>query len=63
MVEGSTVTVTQQTDEVSHIESEPTSEGVSGRVCCSGADSGIRSCSGRSTSDVRAMMATNFAAS
>ena len=29
MGEGSTVTVTQQTDEVSHIESEATSEGVS----------------------------------
>ena len=63
MGEGSTVTLTQQTDEVSHIESELTSEGVSGWVCCSGADSGIRSCSGHSTSDVRAAMATNFAES
>ena len=60
MGEGLTVTVTQQTDEVSHIESEPTSEGVSGWVCCSGADSGIRPCSDRSTSDVRAVMAANF---
>ena len=42
MGEGSTVTVTQQTDEVSHIESELASEGVSGSVCFSGADSGIR---------------------
>ena len=30
MGEGSTVTVTEHTDEVSQIESEPTSEGVSG---------------------------------
>ena len=35
-----------------------TSEGVSGIVCCSEADSGIRPCSGGSTSDVHAVMAT-----
>ena len=63
MGEGSTVTVTQQTNEVSHIVSEQTSEGVSGWVCCSGADSRIRPWTGRSTSDVRAVMATNFAES
>ena len=63
MGECSTVTDTQQTDEVSHIESEPTSEGVSGRVVCSGANSRIRPCSRRSTNDVRAVMATNFAES
>ena len=39
MGEVTTVTVTQQTDEVSHIELELTSEGVSGWVSCSGADS------------------------
>ena len=60
MGEDSVVAVTQQTDEVSHIESEPPSEGVSRRVCCSGAESGFLPCSGRSTSDVR-VMATNFA--
>ena len=63
MGECSTVTVTQQTDEVSHIESEPTSEGVSGCVCCSGADSGIRTWTDRSASDMRAVLATNFAES
>ena len=63
MGEGSAVTVTQQTDEVFHIVSELTSEGVSGRVYCSEADSGTRSFYGRSTSDVRAVMATNFAES
>ena len=61
MGEGSTVTIIQQTDEVSHIESEPTSEGVSGWVCCSGADSGIRPWTDRSTSDVRAVMAESWA--
>ena len=63
MGEGSIVTVTQQTDEVSHIESEPTPDGVSGGVCCYGADSGIRPWTDRSTSDVRTVMATNFAES
>ena len=63
MGEGLTVTVTQQTDEVSYIESEPMSDGVSGGVCCCGADIGIRPWTDRSTSDVRAVMATNFAES
>ena len=48
---------------MSHIESEPTSEGVSGWVCCSGADSGIRPWTGRSTSHEREVMTTNFAES
>ena len=39
------------------------SEGVSGRVYCSGTDSGIRPWSSRSTSDVRAVMATKVAES
>ena len=63
MGESSTVTVTQQTDEVSLIESELTLEGVSGRVCCSGADSGIQPCFGHSASDVQVVMATNFSES
>ena len=57
MGEGSTVTVTQQTDEVSHLESEPTSEGVSVWVCS------IRPWNDRLTSVVRVVMATNFAES
>ena len=62
MGEGLIVTDTQQTDEVSHIQSELTSEGVRGRVCCSGADSEIRPCSVRSTSDMQAVMATSLRA-
>ena len=62
MGEGSTVTVTQQTDEVSHRVRADVG-GCERMSLLFGADSGIRPRTDRSTSDVRAVTATNFAES